>query len=233
MTKERRWTPKDGNKSGRSLKVRVKSAKGRTTSSQRWLDRQLNDPYVNAAKAQGYRSRAAFKLAEIDDQHGFLKKGGSVVDLGAAPGGWTQIALERVGKSGKVVAMDINEVAAIPGAAILQMDFLAADVPARIKEAMSGPADVVLSDMAAPATGHTQTDHARIMALCEAAFEFARDVLKPGGTFLAKVLRGGTERELLTRIKQSFRRVDHVKPPSSRKDSAEMYILARDFRPSD
>jgi 23S rRNA (uridine2552-2'-O)-methyltransferase len=229
MTKETRWTPKEGGKSGRSLKVRVRSAKGRTTSSQRWLDRQLNDPYVAAAKSKGYRSRAAFKLAEIDDQHGFLKAGGSVIDLGAAPGGWTQVALERVGKKGKVVAVDIHEVTPIPGAVVMQMDFLASDAGGRIREAIDGAADVVLSDMAAPATGHTQTDHIRIMALCQAAFDFARQVLRPGGAFLAKVLRGGTERDLLSEIKRSFRRVEHVKPPSSRADSAEMYILARDF----
>lgn len=230
MTRETRWTGKGSDQTGRNLKVRLKTAKKRTTSSQKWLDRQLNDPYVALAKSRGYRSRAAFKLAEIDDQYHLLTKGAAVVDLGAAPGGWTQVSVERVGPKGKVVAIDINPFDAIAGAATSQMDFLAEDAPERLKVLLKGSADVVLSDMAAPATGNKETDHLRIMALCEAAYDFACDVLKPDGAFLAKVLKGGTEKVLLARIKQSFRKVDHVKPPSSRQDSAETYILARGFR---
>jgi len=213
----------------RKLKTRVRTAKGRTGSSKRWLERQLNDPYVAEAKAKGYRSRAAFKLKEMDAKYRFLKRGARVVDLGAAPGGWTQVAVERTG--GEVVAVDIAPMTEIPGAQILQLDFMDARAPEAIKAALGGPVDVVLSDMAAPATGHRATDHLKIMALAEAALDFAGTVLKPGGTFLCKVLRGGTEAELLKRLKQSFAAVRHIKPPASRADSAEMYVLATGFRP--
>lgn len=226
---------KEKGSSGRGgrLKVRVKTARGRTTGSKRWLERQLNDPYVANAKTKGYRSRAAFKLIEIDDKYRLLKSGAKVVDLGAAPGGWTQVCVQRVGASGRVVAIDLSEMEAIPGAAIIHLDFLDPDAETRIKELLGGPADLVLSDMAAPATGHPKTDHLRIMGLCEAALDFAETVLKPGGAFLAKVLRGGTEGALLTRMKKSFASVAHVKPPASRADSAEMYVLAKGFRPSE
>jgi 23S rRNA (uridine2552-2'-O)-methyltransferase len=216
--------------SGRSARAHVRPVKAKTDSSRRWLERQLNDPYVAAARKQGYRSRAAFKLAEIDDRYKFLKRSARIVDLGAAPGGWTQIAVERVGEAGKVVAVDLQAMDPIPGAAILKLDFLAGEAPAKIRAALGGPADVVMSDMAAPATGHARTDHLRIMALAEAAYEFAREVLAEGGTFLAKVLRGGTERDLLDMLKREFREVRHIKPPASRADSAEIYVIALGFR---
>jgi 23S rRNA (uridine2552-2'-O)-methyltransferase len=222
--------------SGRGQHNRVKTAKGRKTSSKLWLERQLNDPYVAEAKARGYRSRAAFKLLELDKMFGLLKKGRRVVDLGCAPGGWTQVAVDAVGagtgdKGGQVVGIDLQHVDPIPGATLIHQDFMEPDAPDRIKEALSGPADVVLSDMAAPATGHRQTDHLRIMGLCEAAFEFACEVLAPGGAFAAKVLQGGTENELLARMKQRFAQVKHAKPPASRSDSAESYVVATGFRP--
>jgi len=213
----------------RSLKVRVK-AQGRSLSSQRWLERQLNDPYVARAKREGYRSRAAFKLAEIDDKHRILKGGARVVDLGAAPGGWSQVAAKRVGATGRVVAIDILEMQPIPGVEFLQLDFLAPSAPEELKSLLGGPADVVLSDMAANATGHRATDHLKIMALVEAAAEFARDVLKPGGVFLSKVIQGGTEAALLAALKRDFASVKHVKPAASRADSAELYVLAVGFR---
>ena len=218
-------------RSGRSLKVRLKNAKSHTASSQRWLSRQLNDPYVAQAKAEGFRSRAAFKLAEIDDKHRFLKAGARVVDLGAAPGGWSQVAAKRVGKDGRVVAIDLLDMEPVPGVDFLQLDFLDPAAPERLEMALGGPADVVLSDMAANATGHRQTDHLKIMALVEAATEFARGVLKPGGVFLAKVIQGGTEGALLASLKRDFASVKHVKPAASRSDSAELYVLAQGFRP--
>ena len=217
--------------------MRVKTARGRTVSSQRWLQRQLNDPYVAEAKKRGYRSRAAFKLLQIDDQFHFLKPGGRVVDLGAAPGGWTQVAVERVkpgqdrGKGGGVViGIDITPIEPIAGATVLAKDFYDDDAPAVLEELLGGPADVVLSDMAAAATGETQVDHLRIMGLAEAAHDFACQVLKPGGSFVAKVLRGGTERTLLDRLKRDFTKVRHVKPEASRADSAEMYVVGTGFR---
>ena len=213
--------------------MRVKTARGRTVSSQRWLQRQLNDPYVAEAKKRGYRSRAAFKLLQIDDQFHFLKPGGHVVDLGAAPGGWTQVAVERVkpGKGGGVViGIDITPIEPIAGATVLAKDFYDDDAPAVLEKLLGGPADVVLSDMAAAATGETQVDHIRIMGLAEAAHDFARSVLKPGGAFVAKVLRGGTERTLLDRLKRDFINVRHVKPEASRADSAEMYVVGTGFR---
>ncbi|HUD51628.1 RlmE family RNA methyltransferase [Parvibaculum sp.] len=221
----------------RALKVRVKTAKKRTLSSTLWLQRQLNDPYVHAAKKEGYRSRAAFKLSEMDDKFHFLKAGARVVDLGAAPGGWCQIAVHRVkslegrgDKQGRVIGVDILDMEPMPGATIMKLDFLAEGADAQVKAVLGGEADVVLSDMAAHATGHRQTDHLKIMALCEAAAQFATEVLSEGGTFLAKVLRGGTENELLALLKQHFQNVRHVKPSASRADSAEMYVLAQGFR---
>lgn len=214
----------------RGLREKVRTAKGRSTSSQLWLERQINDPYVRAARAEGYRSRAAYKLAEMNEKYRFLKRGLTVVDLGAAPGGWTQIALGRVGDTGRVIAVDLQDMDAVPGAIMMKLDFMDAAAPEVIKAALGGPAGAVLSDMAAPATGHRETDHIRIMALCEAALEFALEVLAPGGTFLAKVLRGGTERQLLETLKRRFTKVVHVKPPASRADSAEMYVLALGFK---
>ncbi len=213
----------------RALKVRVKTAKRRTKSSQLWLERQLNDPYVRAAKSEGYRSRAAYKLAEMDQKYHFLKRGQTAVDLGAAPGGWTQILVERLGE-GKVVGVDIQEMEPIAGAVLLKLDFMDEKAPDIIKDALNGPVDAVVSDMASPATGHRETDHLRVMALCETALEFAVEILKPGGTFLCKVQRGGTERQLLETLKKRFQKVIHVKPPASRADSAEMYVLAMGFR---
>ncbi|MCH9808851.1 MAG: RlmE family RNA methyltransferase [Alphaproteobacteria bacterium] len=222
----------------RQLHTRVKTARKRTASSAAWLQRQLNDPYVAAAKREGMRSRAAYKLMEIDDKHGFLKPGQRVIDLGAAPGGWSQIAAERVksiegqghGK-GQVVAIDYLGVEALPGVEILELDFTDDKAEDRLKERMrDGKAEVVLSDMAAPTVGHTRTDHLRIMGLAEMAAHFAIDVLTEGGTFLCKVFQGGAERELLDVLKKNFKTVRHVKPPASRADSAELYVLATGFR---
>ncbi len=218
----------------RQLRVALKTARKRTASSQRWLDRQLNDPYVAASKREGMRSRAAYKLKEIDDRYKFLKSGQRIVDLGAAPGGWSQIAAEKVrsleGK-GQVVAIDYLDVEALPGVEFLQLDFTDDSAEAKLKSLMrDGRADVVLSDMAAPTVGHTRTDHMRIMGLAEMAASFAVDVLAPGGAFLCKVLQGGTERDLLDILKKNFAVVRHVKPPASRSDSAELYVLATGFR---
>jgi 23S rRNA (uridine2552-2'-O)-methyltransferase len=222
---------REGGPSGRgTLKVRVKTTKGRKLSSQRWLERQLNDPYVREAKTKGYRSRAAFKLVELDRKFHFLKKGARVLDLGAAPGGWTQVAVARVGEGGRVVAADILPMEPIAGADVLQADLLAADTPGRLKAALKGEADLVLSDMAAPTTGHRATDHIRTVALLEAALDVAADVLAPGGTFIGKVFQGGATGDLLARIKQLFRDVKHVKPPASRAESVELYLVATGFR---
>ena len=218
----------------RNLKVRVKTARGRKLSSTRWLERQLNDPYVVEAKRRGLRSRAAFKLIEIDDKYRFLTNGAKVVDLGAAPGGWSQIAAERVGTDtghGMVVAVDITEMEPMAGVQVMHADFLDNETPDRIREVLGDTgADVVLSDMAAPASGHKRTDHLKIMALCEAALQFAEEVLRPGGVFLAKVLQGGAEHELLDAMKRNFETVRHVKPKASRQDSSELYVLATGFR---
>jgi len=218
----------------RSLGVRVKTAKGRKTSSKRWLERQLNDPYVQAARREGYRSRAAYKLLEIDDKYRFLTPGSVVIDLGAAPGGWSQVAAARVctGKApGFVLGLDLLEIDPLPDVTLLQADFMDDETLALIDGILAGrKADVVLSDMAAAATGHKQTDHIRIISLCEAALEFAEDVMAPGGTFLAKVLQGGTEKSLLDKLKRGFENVRHVKPEASRSDSAELYVLAQGFR---
>lgn len=218
----------------RELKQRVKTARGRKTSSTRWLQRQLNDPYVAAAKRDGYRSRAAFKLIEIDDKYHLLKPGARVVDLGSAPGGWTQVAVKRTGaadgKGGQVVGIDIQATEPVAGADLIELDFMDERAPDELKARMGGPADLVLSDMAASATGHKPTDHLRIMALCEAALDFATEVLKPGGAFLAKVLQGGAERDLMDMMNRNFKIVRHVKPKASRADSAEMYVLATGFK---
>ncbi|HRF07355.1 MAG TPA: RlmE family RNA methyltransferase [Xanthobacteraceae bacterium] len=214
-------------------KVRVKSKNKRSHSSHQWLSRQLNDPYVRKAHAAGYRSRAAFKLIEIDDKHKILKRGARVVDLGAAPGGWSQVAAERIGVDkgqGKIVAIDLLDIEPIPGVDFAQMDFNDDDAPERLKAMLGGQADIVLSDMAANTIGHRQTDHLKIVALVEMAAEFAREVLAPGGSFIAKVLQGGTEGELLAALKRDFKVVKHIKPPASRKDSAELYVLATGFR---
>ncbi len=218
----------------RHTTVRVKTARRRKNSSTRWLARQLNDPYVVEAKARGFRSRAAFKLLDIDDRYGFLKPGMAVVDLGCAPGGWTQVAVDRVkaGKDGggKVVGVDVLEAEQVAGATIFQADFMDDDTPERLKALLDGPADAVLTDMAANTTGHPQTDHIRIIALAEMALDFAFEVLAPGGSFVAKVFSGGAEASLLARLKRNFTRVAHFKPPSSRKESAETYVIAIGYK---
>jgi 23S rRNA (uridine2552-2'-O)-methyltransferase len=218
----------------RQMHVRVKTAAKRTVSSARWLERQLNDPYVAASKREGWRSRAAYKLIELDGKARFLKPGHRVIDLGAAPGGWSQVAAQRV-KSidgrGQVIAIDYLEVEALPGVTFLQLDFMDDTAPGKLQALLrDGQADAVLSDMAAPTTGHTKTDHMRIMGLAEAAAEFACDVLAPGGTFLCKVFQGGAERALLDLLKQRFSAVRHIKPPASRAESAELYVLATGFK---
>jgi 23S rRNA (uridine2552-2'-O)-methyltransferase len=215
------------------LHVTVRTGGKRKLSSKLWLERQLNDPYVAQAKRDGYRSRAAYKLIEIDDKHHFLKPGITVVDLGAAPGGWSQIAARRVGAvsgKGKVIAIDLLEMPEIPGVSFAQLDFLADDAPAKLREMIGGRADVVLSDMAANTTGHRKTDQLRIIGLVESAAAFAADVLNPGGTFVAKVFQSGAEAELLAQLKRDFASVRHVKPASSRQDSSERYVLATGFR---
>jgi 23S rRNA (uridine2552-2'-O)-methyltransferase len=210
--------------------ARLKDEKRRKLSSRAWLERQISDPYVARAKREGLRSRAAYKLAEIDDKYRLLKPGARVVDLGAAPGGWSQVAALRVGPGGYVIAIDILDMKPIAGVTFEKLDFLDAAAPDRLKALLGGNADVVLSDMAANATGHRKTDHLRIMALAEAAAEFAREVLAKHGVFLCKVLQGGTEAALLAELKRDFESVKHVKPPASRSDSAELYLLARGFR---
>jgi 23S rRNA (uridine2552-2'-O)-methyltransferase len=226
-------TPPGNKDSGRALKVRVKGGKGRTLSSKLWLERQLNDPYVARAKREGFRSRAVYKLAEIDDKFHLLKPGGKVVDLGAAPGGWSQLVAKRVGAAqgrGRVVAIDMLKMESVPGVDFIELDFLDEKAPEILRGVLGGPADAVLSDMAANATGHRQTDHLKIMALAEMAAEFAAEVLKPGGAFVAKVLQGGTEASLLAKLKRDFTGVKHVKPAASRPDSAELYLVATGFR---
>ena len=220
----------------RALKVRVKTAGKRSLASQKWLARQLNDPYVARAKREGYRSRAAYKLLEIDEKYHLLKGGQRVVDLGAAPGGWSQVAAAKVGIAkgeGRVVGIDLLPIEPLPGVDFIELDFLAPEAPERLIALLGGPADIVLSDMAANATGHKKTDHLKIMGLAETAVEFAREVLAPGGAFLAKVLQGGTESTLLADLKRDFREVRHVKPAASRADSAELYVLAKGFRGRD
>jgi 23S rRNA (uridine2552-2'-O)-methyltransferase len=218
-------------KSGRGqVRARVKKARGLTASSRRWLERQINDPYVHAAKAKGYRSRAAFKLIELDDKFGLLKKGARVLDLGAAPGGWSQIAAQRSGPLGRVVGIDILEMEPLEGVTLIKGDMLAAETPEMLKEALGGPADLVLTDMAAPTTGHRATDHLRTSALLEAALDTAEEVLRPGGAFVGKVFQGGATNDLLVRLKQRFTSVKHVKPPASRSESVELYLVALGFR---
>jgi 23S rRNA (uridine2552-2'-O)-methyltransferase len=222
----------------RELRVRVKTAKGRKLSSTLWLERQLNDPYVIRAKKEGYRGRAAYKILELDDKYGFLKPGARVVDLGCAPGGWCQVAVARVNALGEnakkpvgtVLGVDLQEVEAIAGADIHVLDFLSDEADALVKGWLGGRADVVMSDMAAAASGHKGTDHLRIIALVEAALAFAFDVLDEGGTFVAKVLAGGAENEMQTLLKRSFRKVANVKPPASRADSSEKFVVAMGFR---
>ncbi len=222
----------------RDLRVRVKTAKGRKLSSTLWLERQLNDPYVARARAEGYRGRAAYKIIEIDDRFRFLRPGARVVDLGAAPGGWTQVAVARVnalgetaGKPvGRVLGVDLQEIEPITGAELHVLDFLEEDADATVRDWLGGKVDVVMSDMAAAASGHPQTDNLRITALVEAAADFADDVLAQGGTFVAKVLGGGADRNLVARLNRSYARVIHVKPPASRKDSSEKYLVATGFR---
>jgi 23S rRNA (uridine2552-2'-O)-methyltransferase len=219
----------------RTLKQRVKTARKRTLSSQKWLERQLNDPYVARAKREGYRSRAAFKLLEIDEKYHLLKPGQRVVDLGAAPGGWSQIAARKVGSAngkGRVVGIDLLPIEPMAGVEFVELDFLDESAPGKLIELLGGPADIVMSDMAANTTGHKKTDHLRIMALAEAAIHFAREVLAPGGAFVAKVFQGGTEGQLLADLKRDFATVRHVKPAASRADSAELYVLATGFRGS-
>ncbi|WP_171129579.1 MULTISPECIES: RlmE family RNA methyltransferase [unclassified Ruegeria] len=234
-------TPTGKNNSGRGqrdLKVKVKTARGRKLSSTRWLERQLNDPYVKRANAEGYRGRAAFKILELDDKYRFLVPGARVVDLGCAPGGWLQVAVKRVNalgeKSGKrigtVLGVDLQEVEPVAGATAHVLDFMEDDADQKVKDWLGGKADVVMSDMAAASSGHKQTDHLRIMALCETAAYFAFDVLEEGGTFVAKVLAGGAEGDLQKLLKQKFTKVANVKPPASRSDSSEKFVVATGFR---
>ena len=208
---------------------RVKTAKGRKVSSTRWLERQLNDPYVRRAKAENYRSRAAYKLIELDERFEFLKGAKTVVDLGIAPGGWSQVVRRKVPRA-TIVGIDLLPTDPIDGVEILQMDFMEDDAPERLKEALGGPADLVLSDMAANTVGHPQTDHLRTMGLVEAGLEFAREVLRPGGAFVAKVLAGGADNALVAELKRAFATVKHAKPPASRKDSSEWYVVAQGFK---
>ena len=230
-----------GNNSGRGqrdLRVKVKTARGRKLSSTLWLERQLNDPYVKRAQADGYRGRAAYKILELDDKFRFLVPGARVVDLGCAPGGWCQVAVKRINalgtrqgkKVGTILGVDLQEVESIPGAEIHVLDFMEDDADAKVKAWLNGPADVVMSDMAAASSGHKQTDHLRIIALCEAAAYFAFDVLTPGGTFVAKVLAGGAEGELQALLKQKFTKVINMKPPASRSNSSEKFVVATGFR---
>lgn len=216
--------------SRRGAAVRVKTARGRKPSSTRWLQRQLNDPYVQAAQDAGYRSRAAFKLIELDARFELFKGVRRVLDLGAAPGGWSQVALKRLAPGAVVAAVDITELQPLAGVTALQLDALDLESLPAMRTALGGQADLVLSDMAAPSTGHTGTDHIRVMALCGAALDIAEVILAPDGAFVAKVLKGGTERQLLDRLKRGFAKVRHAKPPASRADSAEVYVVAQGFR---
>ncbi|MEM8555752.1 MAG: RlmE family RNA methyltransferase [Pseudomonadota bacterium] len=230
--------PGSSGRGQRDLRVKVKTARGRKLSSTLWLERQLNDPYVQRAKREGFRGRAAYKISELDDKYRFLVPGARVVDLGCAPGGWCQVAVQRVNalgdKSGKavgrVIGLDLQEVEPIAGAELHVLDFLSDGADDLVKGWLGGPADVVMSDMAAASSGHKSTDHLRIIALCEAAAELAFDVLDPGGTFVAKVLQGGAEQGLQTLLKQRFTKVANVKPPASRSDSSEKFVVATGFR---
>jgi 23S rRNA (uridine2552-2'-O)-methyltransferase len=226
----RRGSTDQSTPGGRPLAVRVRSARRRKPSSTEWLNRQLNDPYVAEAHRLGYRSRAAFKLIQLDERFHLLKPGMRVVDLGCAPGGWTQIAARRLGAQGRVIGVDLSATEPIEGAALLTGDFRDADIAEHVHELLGGPADLVLSDMAAPATGHAATDHLRIVALAEEAFAFAESILKPGGAFVAKVFQGGAEGSLLAALKRAFAEVRHAKPAASRAESAETYVVAKGFR---
>ena len=210
---------------------RLKTAKGRKVSSTRWLERQLNDPYVKRARAENYRSRAAYKLLELDERFGLLKGVSAVVDLGIAPGGWSQVVRRKAPKA-RIAAIDLLPTDPIEGVTILHMDFMDDDSPAQLTEALGGPADLVLSDMAANTVGHQQTDHLRTMALVEAGLEFATEVLRPGGAYVAKVLAGGADNQLVAEMKRHFATVKHAKPPASRKDSSEWYVVAQGFKGS-
>ncbi len=234
-------TTKAKNTSGRGqrdLKVKVKSARGKTVSQVKWLQRQLNDPYVKRAQLEGFRGRAAFKILELNEKYNFLIPGSKVVDLGCAPGGWSQVSVDLVNalgvkknvKIGSVIGIDLQEVEVLPGAKFYQLDFMANDADLEVKKILEGKANVVMSDMAASSSGHKKTDHLRIMALCETAAYFAFDVLEEGGTFVAKVLAGGAESDLQTLLKQKFTKVHNVKPPSSRSDSSEKFVVALGFR---
>ena len=214
----------------KTLTVRVKTSKYRKTSSNRWLERQLNDPYVLESKQMGYRSRAAFKLIQLDEKFKFLGKNKTIVDLGCAPGGWTQIAVSRLKGTGQVVGLDILETQPIEGATLICQDFTSEDAPDKLKALLNGEADVVMSDMAANTTGHQQTDHLRTIALVEAAYAFAKEVLKKGGIFIAKVFQGGAEGEMLTDMKKNFNKVSHFKPDASRTTSPETYVVAQGFK---
>ena len=234
-------TTKTKNTSGRGqrdLKVKVKSARGKTVSQVKWLQRQLNDPYVKRAQLEGFRGRAAFKILELNERYNFLIPGSRVVDLGCAPGGWSQVAVDLVNalgvkknvKIGSVIGIDLQEVEVLPGAKFYQIDFMAHDADLEVKNILEGKANVVMSDMAASSSGHKKTDHLRIIALCETAAYFAFDVLEEGGTFVAKVLAGGAESDLQNLLKQKFKKVYNVKPPSSRSDSSEKFVVALGFR---
>lgn len=214
----------------RGVKQRVKTSRGRKISSVRWLQRQLNDPYVDAANKDGYRARSAFKLLELDEKFSFLRRARSIVDLGAAPGSWTQVALKECGKKARVVGIDLLEVAPLDGAIFLQMDFTTDEAEAKLLELIDGPVDLVMSDMAATTTGHQQTDHIRTLALVEVAFDFATKTLGEGGNFVTKVFRGGADKELLAQMKKCFKSVRHFKPPASRAESAETYLVAQGFK---
>ena len=229
MTKSRKPNSSGSNrKTGRELTQKVKHAKTRKNSSNQWLERHINDPYVQKANREGYRSRAAYKLKEIDEKYHLLKPGMKVVDLGAAPGGWCQVAVEK--KCAHIVAIDLLEIDPIDGVTFMQLDFMDDTAPDKLKAALDGYADVVMSDIAPNTIGHHQTDHLRIMALVEAAYEFATEVLRPEGSFVAKVFQGGTENDLLARMKKSFKSVRHVKPPASRKESSEGFVVATGFK---
>ncbi len=214
----------------RGEKFRVKTSRGRKISSVRWLQRQLNDPYVDAANRDGYRARSAYKLLELDDKFSFLKNARTIVDLGAAPGGWTQVVLKKAGRKARVVGIDLLEIAPLDGATFLQMDFTTNAAEEKLLDLLQGPVDLVMSDMAATTTGHQQTDHIRTLALVEIAFDFARKTLKEGGIFVTKVFRGGADQDLLAEMKKSFKSVRHFKPPASRAQSAETYLVAQGFR---
>jgi len=233
---KRRWRPKPGAAgapvgAGRSLHERVKATKGRTPSQRAWIERQLNDPYVKRAKVDGYRSRAAYKLIELDERHGLLRRGQRVVDLGAAPGGWTQVALKR--GAGAVVGIDLLPIDPIPGATLLEMDFLAPEAEAALTQALGGRPDLVLSDMAANTTGHARTDQIKTGALAEAAALFAGEHLAPGGAFVTKAFQGGLDTALLAELKRAFETVRHAKPPASRQESPELYVVAQGRRAAD